>query len=105
MPLNLELIRDQFPALQRAGIYFDNPGGTQVARPVIKRMNDYLVEHNANHGGAFTTSRLSDAVLDEAHAAVADFFNAARPEQIAFGNNMTSLTFAISRAIARTWQC
>ena len=104
MPLDLELIRNQFPALQRSDIFFDNPGGTQVARQVIKRMNTYLVDHNANHGGAFETSRQSDAVLDEAHSAMADFFNATQPEEIVFGNNMTSLTFAISRAISRTWQ-
>jgi len=104
MPLDLESIRDQFPALQHSGIFFDNPGGTQVAQSVINRMTAYLVDHNANHGGAFETSRQSDAVLEEAHAAVADFFNASRPEEIVFGNNMTSLTFAISRAISRTWQ-
>ena len=104
MPLNLNLIRSQFPALQRPDIFLDNPGGTQVAQPVIERMNAYLVEHNANHGGAFQTSRDSDAVLDEAHRALADFYNAASPDEIVFGNNMTSLTFAISRSIARTWQ-
>jgi cysteine desulfurase family protein (TIGR01976 family) len=104
MPFDLSTIRAHFPAVQRVDIFFDNPGGTQVAQTVVKRMNDYLVEHNANHGGAFATSRLSDAVLEEAHTAVADFFNAARPEEIVFGNNMTSLTFAVSRAIARTWQ-
>jgi cysteine desulfurase family protein (TIGR01976 family) len=104
MPLDLPTIRSKFPALQRPAIFFDNPGGTQVAQPVIDCMQAYLVDHNANHGGAFETSRASDAVLDEAHAAMADFFNAARLEEIVFGNNMTSLTFAISRAIARTWQ-
>jgi len=104
MPLDLASIRSQFPALQRDAIFFDNPGGTQVAQPVIDRMRAYLVEHNANHGGAFETSRASDALLDETHAALADFFNASRPEEIVFGNNMTSLTFAVSRAIARAWQ-
>ncbi len=104
MPLDLALIRNQFPALQRSDVFLDNPGGTQVAQPVLDRINAYLVDHNANHGGAFQTSRASDAVLDEAHAALADFYNAARPEEIVFGNNMTSLTFAISRSIARTWQ-
>lgn len=104
MPLDLNLIRSQFPALQRPDIFLDNPGGTQVARSVIERINAYLVEHNANHGGAFQTSRESDAVLDEAHRALADFYNAALPEEIAFGNNMTSLTFAISRSIGRTWR-
>ncbi len=104
MPLNLNLIRSQFPALQRPDIFLDNPGGTQAARTVIERINAYLVEHNANHGGAFRTSRDSDAVLDEAHRALADFYNAASPDEIVFGNNMTSLTFAVSRSIARTWQ-
>ena len=104
MPLDLPTIRSQFPALQRPAIFFDNPGGTQVAQPVLDRMNTYLVEHNANHGGAFETSCASDAVLYEAHVAMADFFNAARSEEIVFGNNMTSLTFSISRSIARTWQ-
>lgn len=104
MPLHLNLIRSQFPALQRPDIFLDNPGGTQVAQPVIERINAYLIEHNANHGGAFHTSRESDAVLDEAHRALADFYNAASPDEIVFGNNMSSLTFAVSRSIARTWQ-
>lgn len=104
MPLDLPTVRAKFPALQRPAIFFDNPGGTQVAQPVLDRMNAYLVEHNANHEGAFETSRKSDAILDEAHIALADFFNASSPKEIVFGNNMTSLTFAISRAIARTWQ-
>lgn len=102
--LNLNLIRSQFPALQRPDVFLDNPGGTQAAQPVIERINAYLIEYNANHGGAFHTSRESDAVLDEAHRALADFYNAASPDEIVFGNNMTSLTFAISRSIARTWQ-
>ena len=104
MPLDLPTIRSQFPALQRPAIFFDNPGGTQIAQPSLNRMQAYLVDHNANHEGAFATSRLSDAVLHETHAAMADFYHASRPEEIVFGNNMTSLTFAISRAIARTWQ-
>jgi cysteine desulfurase family protein (TIGR01976 family) len=104
MPLDIPAIRSRFPALQRPAIFFDNPGGTQVAQPVLDRMNAYLVENNANHDGAFETSRKSDAILDEAHSALSDFFNTSRPEEIIFGNNMTSLTFMISRAIARTWK-
>jgi cysteine desulfurase family protein (TIGR01976 family) len=104
MPLDLPTIRSKFPALLRPAIFFDNPGGTQVAQPVLDRIHAYLVDHNANHGGAFETSRASDAILEEAHAAMADFYHVSRPEEIIFGNNMTSLTFAISRAIARTWQ-
>jgi cysteine desulfurase family protein (TIGR01976 family) len=104
MPLDLNAIRNQFPALQRHDIYLDNPGGTQISQAAIRRINAYLVDHNANHGGAFQTSRDSDAVLDEAHKAVADFYNATSPDEIIFGNNMTSLTFAISRSISGTWQ-
>jgi cysteine desulfurase family protein (TIGR01976 family) len=67
-------------------------------------MNDYLINSNANRAGAFATSNKSDAILDEARRAVADFFNANRAEEIVFGANMTSLTFQISRALARTWE-
>ena len=66
-------------------------------------MNAYLVEHNANFHGAFRTSRESDAVLEKARSAAADFLNTRRPEEIVFGSNMTSLTFNISRSLARTW--
>ena len=104
MPLNLQQIRERFPALRRPAIFFDNPGGTQIAQAAIDRMTAYLTQHNANHDGAFATSRESDAVLDEAHRAMADFVNASRPEEIVFGNNMTSLTLHISRSISRTWQ-
>jgi cysteine desulfurase family protein (TIGR01976 family) len=102
MPLDLNLIRQQFPSLERPAVFFDNPGGTQIARQSVERINRYLLECNANHEGAFETSQKSDAVLDEAHAAMADFLNAARPEEIVFGNNMTTLTLHISRTLART---
>ena len=95
-------IRARFPSLCRPAIFFDNPGGTQVAQTVIDRMSAYMVESNANHGGAFITSRASDTLVDEARSALADFLNASRPEEIVFGLNMTSLTFHISRSIART---
>lgn len=98
------LIRAQFPALDRPEIFFDNPGGTQIARHSLERINQYFLRHNANHGGPFATSRDSDAVLDEAHAAVADLLNAARPEEIIFGNNMTTLTLHVSRSLSRSWQ-
>lgn len=104
MPLDLAQVRSQFPALASGAIFFDNPGGTQVARPVVERMTDYLLHHNANHGGAFATSVASDAILHEAHAAMADFLGAARPEEIVFGANMTTLTFAFSRALGRLLQ-
>ena len=104
MPLDLQQIREHFPALRRPAIFFDNPGGTQIAQPAIDRMTSYLTLHNANHDGAFATSRESDAVLAEAHHAMADFLNAERPEEIVFGANMTSLTLHISRSISRTWR-
>jgi cysteine desulfurase family protein (TIGR01976 family) len=101
MTLDLPTIRGQFPALERPAIFLDNPAGTQVAKPCLQRVGAYLVEHNANHDGAFATSRASDAVVDEARAAAADFLNASRPEEIVFGPNMTSLTFNFSRALGR----
>jgi cysteine desulfurase family protein (TIGR01976 family) len=103
MTLDLDQIREQFPALEREAVFLDNPGGTQIAQPSIDRMLEYLVENNANHGGAFETSRASDAVLEEARAAAADFLNASRPEEVVFGPNMTSLTFNLSRSLKRDW--
>jgi cysteine desulfurase family protein (TIGR01976 family) len=104
MPLNINCIREQFPALNRPAIFFDNPGGTQIAKQSLERVNKYLLECNANHEGAFETSQRSDAILDEAHAAMADFYNAESAGEIIFGNNMTTLTLHISRSISREWK-
>src|SRR5512141_2994510 len=104
MTLDLSAVRSQFVSLSREAIFLDNPGGTQIAQQSIDRINQYLVECNANHGGAFATSVMSDAILEEAHQAMADFYNAASPEEIFFGNNMTTLTLHISRSISREWQ-
>ena len=103
MSLDIDSIRQQFPSLNRQAIFFDNPGGTQIAKPALDRMVAYLTDTNANHAGPFATSIASDAIIDEAHQAVADFFNANRAEEIVFGANMTSLTLHISRCLARTW--
>jgi cysteine desulfurase family protein (TIGR01976 family) len=100
--LDLQQIRAHFPALSSETIYFDNPGGTQVAEDVILRIEHYLHFTNANHGGEFGTSRKSDATSAQARQAMADFLHAARPEEIVFGPNMTTLTFHISRSLART---
>ncbi|MBU2611407.1 MAG: cysteine desulfurase-like protein [Chloroflexi bacterium] len=100
---NLRAIRSQFPSLDRPAIFFDNPGGTQIARQSLERINKYLLGCNANHEGAFATSIASDVILDEAHRAMADFYNAASPEEIIFGANMTTLTLHISRSISRNW--
>jgi cysteine desulfurase family protein (TIGR01976 family) len=107
--LDLGAVRRQFPALERTvhgqvPVYLDGPGGTQVPRRVIDAIVHYLSTCNANHGGLFTTSRESDAVLAEAHQALADLVGAAEPAEIVFGANMTSLTFHLSRSLARTWK-
>src|SRR5947207_14428835 len=99
--------RQSFPALhlRRDGvvpIFLDGPAGTQVPQRVIDEIVYYLTHCNANHGGAFATSIESDRILDEAHGAIADFLNAPSSQEIIFGNNMTSLTFHLSRSIAKT---
>ncbi len=104
MTLDLSAVRSQFPSLDRPAIFLDNPGGTQIAKQSLDRIQKYLIECNANHGGAFATSIASDAVLEEGHQAMADFYNAASPEEIIFGNNMTTLTLYISRSISRDWK-
>ncbi len=104
MTLESSIIRNRFPALQSGAIFLDNPGGTQITYSALERIQQYLTTTNANHGGAFYTSQQSDVILDNAHAAMADFYNAARPEEIVFGNNMTTLTLHISRSLARTWK-
>lgn len=100
--------RAQFPALERTAngrpvVFFDGPAGTQVPQRVAEAMSDYLLHSNANHGGLFGTSVESDRRVHEAHAAFAQFVGAQDPDEIVFGQNMTSLTFSFSRAISQTW--
>lgn len=102
-------IRGQFPALARRHdgrpvVYLDGPAGSQVPQRVIDAMADYLRHHNANHGGAFATSRENDELLACAQQAAADLLGTDDPATIVFGANMTTLTFAFSRALARTWK-
>ena len=102
---NVTEIRRQFPALNeeydgRKAIFFDNPGGTQVHETVIEAMVDYLRRRNSNTHGLFETSRRTDAVIEEAHQAVADLLGCGADE-VVFGNNMTSLTFHLSRSLAQ----
>ena len=104
MPLNVEAVRQQFPSLNRPAVFLDNPAGTQISQQSLNRINKYLLENNANHEGMFETSRRSDETIHEAHAAMADFLNASRPEEIIFGNNMTTLTLHMSRSLARNLQ-
>ncbi|HJT75943.1 MAG TPA: cysteine desulfurase-like protein, partial [Gemmataceae bacterium] len=105
--LDVTALRQQFPALQRPRegrlpIFLDGPGGTQVPQRVLDALTHYLTTCNANHGGAFATSRESDAVLRSAHEAVADLLNAPSPDEVVFGPNMTTLTLHLSRAVGRT---
>ncbi|MGD9317094.1 MAG: cysteine desulfurase-like protein, partial [Anaerolineae bacterium] len=100
-------LRAEFPALQQTAggrplIFLDGPGGTQVHGTVIEAMKRYLTDANSNVHGAFLYSQRTDDTVDAAREAMADLLNAARPEEIVFGPNMTSLTFSLSRAIGRT---
>ncbi|MCB0131134.1 MAG: cysteine desulfurase-like protein [Caldilineaceae bacterium] len=102
--LDVQSIRREFPALSESfngkpAVFFDNPGGTQVHQSVIDAMTDYMIRRNANTHGLFETSRRSDLVIDQARQAVADLLGADQDEVI-FGNNTTSLNFALSHALA-----
>jgi cysteine desulfurase family protein (TIGR01976 family) len=104
---DLSLLRDQFPALERRHhdhpvAYFDGPGGTQVPRSVVAAMEDYLFHHNANTHWPYPTSEETDALIAEARSALADFLGAS-PAEIAFGANMTTLTFHLARGLGRSW--
>jgi cysteine desulfurase family protein (TIGR01976 family) len=104
---DVEALRAGFPALRREQdgrpvVFLDGPGGTQVPQRVVDAVARYLTDTNANAGGAFATSEASDAMVDEAHAAVADFLGAGSPEEIKFGYNMSTLTLHIGRSIGAT---
>lgn len=105
MSLNVNEIRREFPALKenfggKTAIFFDNPGGTQVPLRVIESIKDYLTRKNSNTHGVFETSIRTDMTIDEAHRAGADFLGA-EPEEIVFGQNMTTLTFNLSRSLTK----
>lgn len=101
--------RAQFPALSLADhgrnrIYFDNPAGTQVPQQVIDRTVECLIARNANLGGYFTTSVAAGDLVEEAHQACADFYNATSSREIVFGQNMTSLTLHMSRCLGKRFR-
>jgi cysteine desulfurase family protein (TIGR01976 family) len=93
-------VRARFAALQRQTAFFDGPGGTQAPDAVIEAVASYLREANANLGGPFETSLRSDQVVDEAHDAAARFLGAS-PSEVGFGQNMTTLNFALTRTLGR----
>jgi selenocysteine lyase/cysteine desulfurase len=101
----IDSLRACFPALdrtrnQRPVAYFDGPGGTQVPRCVVEAMSEYLCCHNANTHSAYAASIETDEIILSARHSFADFFNAA-PEEVAFGANMTTLTYHVARALGR----
>src|SRR6202161_3480680 len=103
--LDLATVRAQFPSLTQTvnghpAAFLDGPGGTQVPQRVIDAIANYLRRDNANTGGAYTTSRRTDAMIAEARSAMADFLHSGADE-VVFGPNMTTLTYAMSRAIGR----
>src|SRR5580693_5719386 len=104
-PLDIAWVREQFPSLQlqvngHAAAFLDGPAGTQVPRQVMDSVQNYYLKSNANTCGAFATSRSNDAIIASARAAMADFFNCDKDE-VVFGQNMTTITFALARAIGR----
>jgi len=108
MKLNSHSIRAQFPALRRMvngqpAAYLDGPGGTQAPQSVIDAISGFMQRGGSNHGGLFATGYETDAMTEAAREAMADMIHA-HANEIAFGQNMTSLTFAFSRAVSRTWQ-
>jgi cysteine desulfurase family protein (TIGR01976 family) len=105
---SVEEIRARFPALRRVHngfpvAYFDGPGGTQVPQSVVDAIADYLLHHNANTHWKYPTSAETDAVIANARESVADFLGG-RPDEVAFGQNMTTLTFNLARAFGREWR-
>ena len=103
--IDVSWVRAQFPSLAQTvngqpAVFLDGPGGTQVPQRVINAISDYLEHDNANTGGAYATSRRTDVMIAEARGAIADFLGC-NADEIVFGPNMTSLTFAMSRAIGR----
>ena len=103
--LDVNWARAQFPALQqtvngRPAAFLDAPAGTQVPQRVIDAVREYFENSNANTCGAFATSRRTDAMISAAHAAMADFFNC-DADEVFFGPNMTTITFALARGIGR----
>jgi cysteine desulfurase family protein (TIGR01976 family) len=101
MTFDLDEIRARFPALATGGVLLDAPGGTQCPQSVLDAIDGYLRSSNANLGGAFAASRRSDELVEEAHAGAARFLGC-RAEETIFGQNMTTLNFALTRTLGRT---
>ncbi len=105
---DIATIRSRFPSLRRPGAdgqpvaWLDGPAGTQVVDTCLRAINDYLLTSNANHGGAFAPSRETDELVHDVRVAAADLLGATDADEVSFGPNMTTITFALSRAIGAT---
>src|SRR5882757_4889206 len=104
-PLDSTWVRAQFPSLKlqingQPAAFLDGPAGTQIPKQVIDAVQNYFLTANANTCGSFATSRANDATVASARATMADFFNC-DPDEVVFGQNMTTITFALARAIGR----
>jgi cysteine desulfurase family protein (TIGR01976 family) len=104
-PLDSAWVRAQFPSLElqvngQTAAFLDGPAGTQVPKQVMDAIQEYLLNANANTCGAFVTSRRNDATIASARSAMADFFNCGK-EEVVFGQNMTTITFALARSVGR----
>jgi len=107
-PFDIAWVRQQFPSLQlqlngHPAAFLDGPAGTQVPRQVMDAVQKYFLEANANTYGAFLTSRRNNQIIADARVAMADFFNCSADE-VVFGQNMTTITLGLSRAIGRELQ-
>ena len=105
---DIAAIRSRFPSLRRPGpdgqpvAWLDGPAGTQVVDTCLRAINDYLLSSNANHGGAFAASLETDELVHDVRLATADLLGAGDADEVSFGPNMTTITFALSRAIGAT---
>ena len=103
LDVTIEAVRDRFHTLNVPMAYFDGPAGTQVPDSVLEAVSGYMLAANANAGGKFLTSMVTDDVIASARAAASDLLGVPTDE-VTFGANMTSLNFALSRTAARDWQ-
>ncbi len=107
---DIDTVRSRFPSLRRPGpdgrpvAWLDGPAGTQVVDTCLRAINDYLLASNANHGGAFAPSRETDELVHDVRSATADLLGATDADEVSFGPNMTTITYALSRAIGATLQ-
>ena len=107
---DIDTVRSRFPSLRRPGpdgrpvAWLDGPAGTQVVDTCLRAINDYLLASNANHGGAFAASRETDELVHDVRSATADLLGATDADEVSFGPNMTTITYALSRAIGATLQ-